>query len=204
MHQGFLPPCDLLHQPREEESWDFQIKSADIKYKPIFASSHLSWGCSVQVQWWPARAVQPAPHTNVAVRGVSAPLFSVATWSISPFVAYLLWRASKQKRLCVCPPLLSGAGWHQTRIFQPRAGNYPGWRCSMMMVAGPGGGANTAPCISIPRYRSTCPALVKHYPCNSTSPSPAFLTHTQIKHSAFKKLIISIQFPCSEGVATPQ
>ena len=48
------------------------------------------------------------------------------------------------------------------------------------------------------------PALVKHYPCNSTSPSPAFLTHTQIKHSAFKKLIISIQFPCSEGVATPQ
>ena len=132
----------ISHEKRRVEIFKLNLL---IKYKPIFASSYLSWGCSVQVQWWPARAVQPAPHTNVAVRGVSAPLFSVATWRISPFEAYLLRRATKQKRLCVCPPLLSGAGWHETRIFQPRAGNYPGWRCSMMMVAGPGGGANTAP-----------------------------------------------------------
>ena len=73
---------------------------------------------------------------------------------------------------------------------------------------GPGAGLGAGlllPGSSIPRHRSTCrrraaPPLVKHYPCN-TSPSPAFLTHTQIKHSALKKLIISIQFPCSEGVA---
>ena len=81
----------------------------------------------------------------------------------------------------------------------------------MMMVAGPGGGANTAPwhqhtetSLHLQEAGRPTPALVKHYPCNSTSPSPAFLTHTQIKHSAFKKLIISIQFPCSEGVATPR
>ena len=71
--------------------------------------------------------------------------------------------------------------------------------------AGLGAGLLLLPGSSIPRHRSTCsrraaPPLVKHYPCN-TSPSPAFLTHTQIKHSALKKLIISIQFPCSEGVA---
>ena len=121
-----------------------------------------------------------------------------------PIFTALLRRASKQKRLCVPAAAL----WSEMTSDQ----NIPagGGTLSRLEMqhddAGRGPGAGLLlPGSSIPRHRSTCrrraaPPLVKHYPCN-TSPSPAFLTHTQIKHSALKKLIISIQFPCSEGVA---
>ena len=124
-----------------------------------------------------------------------------------PSFTALLRRASKQKRLCV-PAAALWSGMTSDQNIPAGGGTLS--RLEMQhddAGRGPGAGLGAGlllPGSSIPRHRSTCsrraaPPLVKHYPCN-TSPSPAFLTHTQIKHSALKKLIISIQFPCSEGV----
>ena len=130
MHQGFLPPCDLLHQPRR----DVHIEAAN-------CTNIESWaGQKMQCAGAGAQHEQCSLHHILMVQsGACLPHCYLWPHERSPHLwpsfTALLRRASKQKRLCV-PAAALWSGWHQTRIFQPGAGHYPGWRCSMMMLAG--------------------------------------------------------------------
>ena len=96
MHQGFLPPCDLLHQPRR----DVHIEAAN-------CTNIESWaGQKMQCAGAGAQHEQCSLHHILMVQsGACLPHCYLWPHERSPHLwpsfTALLRRASKQKRLCV-------------------------------------------------------------------------------------------------------